>query len=946
MIEFLSTKKTRLWQSVVTPNDQYARLPLAQEDGTGENGATSERELVRVSSKERASVATLAPNQILNWSRTAATEDIFQALHGIDRLRPGLIDDFLATQRRPEAQSQVLPRGTQNSEVNAGNMVEANTNNGQIVGAAPAKDGEQATPVSPSSGPPIVQFSAFEYYCSEADPFISLEVFRIGNLSQRSEVQYVTVDGTACAGQSYKEARGILAFEPGENEKTLTVQLIDDDTWRTTVDFQLHLLSEGLVNAQLGRYLWQTRLIVQDNDTFPTNRFSAEITEATAKKVDMHNINLSSVPAIGLMIEYFKLMAQDKVVWTGTIKTIITDQLHNLFLIQKLFMNVYLVDHILKRSDSDMGMVARDLFLLLILTVLPFAGLHYLDYIKFTWRVRGITRKGVQTALIRKFLNYEGHIRGDLNHGSVIMAIVRDAVNITDFGYMNIFTLLMSLGNVFLMLLYQFVSAAIFGKPLNWFVIVPMCFYPLALSSWVVLRKETTTTALMDMTKRQDNFVSKVDTIVQHYPLICEYNARGWFIKRYEDSLAAFNKQAIATGQTLLNNARFAGWLGMMAVGLYTLVGGMQVVSGRLTLGSFMANVHAFASVGASWGHIYAIVLQMQSCIPNLERVTILMNLPLDIPQRMNLSNYRIRTTRTLRFEAAKRSDGTAWPIDLVPIRIGLGLLRTGGMHFLDISQDQLVYILGPHGEGKSLLLRLAGLVTVPTKTTMESAVFVPSHLRSLFIPSEPMFFEGTLKENLTMGLEANDPDNDMTRISEICRRLGLSRDIRSLLDSESVFTWDLKLSYTQRQLLSLARAFISNPEFICLSKPMQTFNTFAKNKVLALLREFVTSKGICQDDSKWNSRRPRTCLVSTNHNLDPKLADQVVHVSLDGGVRCIKEADPTKKTPFLGSPSMKGEMAAITDTSMLPTQSSGAMLDPENYASGSPSKYFYFSSV
>jgi len=591
------------------------------------------------------------------------------------------------------------------------------------------------------------------------------------------------------------------------------------------------------------------------------------------------------------MVEFWKLMWILPDVMAGSVKTFIVDQLHNIYLIQKLFMNVFLVDVILKRAGDEAPLVVTELMVYMASLMGPFALLHYLDYAKFSWRVRGITRKTIQAALMRKFLNYDAQTRANLNHGALIMSITRDAVNIIDFGYMNIFALAQAVGSIVWMLIYQFISALIFQKPLNYTVILPMLFYPGVFALFIKLRQQTTTSALKDLFKAQDKFVAKVDTIVQNYPLIIDYNARSLFVSKYEDSLMAFNKQAIATGQIQLNNNMFSPWLALIAVGVYTIFGGVQVVHGVLTLGSFLVNVKMFTTVGAKWGQIYMIMSQVQSCIPNLERITVLMNYRLDVPSRMQLSNFRRMTTQKMRFELRKKANVYQLPVDMLPVRIPVGNAHGGDV--IDLVQGKLVYIVGPHGEGKSMLLRLISMVAFPADIDRDPPVFVPSHLRALHVPSEPLFFQGTLLDNLTLGIAPGDPDGNIDRILEICKRLGLPSSVLDLVTKEQVFIWSHALSQTQRQLLSLGRALIANPEFLCISKAMQLFDSFTTGKVLELLKDFVVSKGIEEDPERWHLRRPRTCIITANQRLSGKFADQVLHCSIGGGIRLIKKGKP-----------------------------------------------------
>ena len=55
------------------------------------------------------------------------------------------------------------------------------------------------------------------------------------------EVSYATVDGTAAAGSDYTQTSGVLRFEPGETERTITVATLDDGTPESEETFAVEL---------------------------------------------------------------------------------------------------------------------------------------------------------------------------------------------------------------------------------------------------------------------------------------------------------------------------------------------------------------------------------------------------------------------------------------------------------------------------------------------------------------------------------------------------------------------------------------------------------------------------------------------------------------------------------------------------------------------------------
>jgi len=667
------------------------------------------------------------------------------------------------------------------------------------------------------------------------------------------------------------------------------------------------LESEGIVNAALGRYLYETRVSVMDDGAFPTNRFRERLSEQIEqRKASYYLGKLTGIPKAGLLFEYIKLNLRDPMIYKGTIKTLIVDQLHNLYAFVQLFLKVYMVDFILTEITSvDRLIIFHDrkqsLMLLTAFAVVPFALLHYLDYIKFTWRVRGISKKTLQGSIIRKFLSYKSEVRGDLSQGTLILAMTRDSTQLVDNGFMASITLFKAVGSIILMFSYQFIAPLVFNKPIHLSVVFAMVIYPVFLCTFILLRSSTNLRSLEDYNDASDELIYHVDNIVLSCQVIHDYDASQPFVQQFEAKVGKYNNQAIATAQLMMNNSYFAPWLALIVVVCYTIKGGIDVVNGDLSLGSFLIDCQIFHEVGVSWGTVYDLVLQLQSSIPRLERVTTLLNFPIDLPQQMSLFKFRRAVTQQMRSEIVERQC-TKLPVDLIPIRIvdptkvalmeapiTMHLCPEVGSPEVSIGQGRLVYLFGPHGEGKSTLLRYLGGAQLQSESE-DRLVFVPSHLRILHVSSEPIFFEGSLYDNLCIGIPEGDADRDMARVLRIASRLGMPRHMRDEIESKDVKMWSLKVSQTQRQLLSLARAFIGNPEFLCVHKPIQVLDDFAANKVLELLREFVEDKGIECNPAEFDVRRPRTCFVSSNRKLNQDLADTILTIRGSSGIEVTKD--------------------------------------------------------
>ncbi|XP_055014151.1 sodium/calcium exchanger 1-like isoform X9 [Boleophthalmus pectinirostris] len=87
-----------------------------------------------------------------------------------------------------------------------------------------------------------VYFDPGSYQCLENCGSVALNIVRQGgDLTQRIYVNYQTEDGTANAGSDYTSTEGTIVFEPGETEKEIRIEIIDDDIFEEDEHFLVHL---------------------------------------------------------------------------------------------------------------------------------------------------------------------------------------------------------------------------------------------------------------------------------------------------------------------------------------------------------------------------------------------------------------------------------------------------------------------------------------------------------------------------------------------------------------------------------------------------------------------------------------------------------------------------------------------------------------------------------
>ncbi|XP_008297087.1 sodium/calcium exchanger 1-like isoform X2 [Stegastes partitus] len=87
-----------------------------------------------------------------------------------------------------------------------------------------------------------VFFDPGTYQCLENCGSVLLNVVRRGgDLTSTVTVDYRTEDGTANAGSDYQFAEGTVVFQPGETEKEICIDIIDDDIFEEDEHFLVHL---------------------------------------------------------------------------------------------------------------------------------------------------------------------------------------------------------------------------------------------------------------------------------------------------------------------------------------------------------------------------------------------------------------------------------------------------------------------------------------------------------------------------------------------------------------------------------------------------------------------------------------------------------------------------------------------------------------------------------
>jgi|LakMenEpi03Aug12_release.lakeMendotaPanAssembly.Ray.scaffolds.fasta_scaffold85482_2 ATP-binding cassette subfamily B protein/ATP-binding cassette subfamily C protein LapB len=211
----------------------------------------------------------------------------------------------------------------------------------------------------------------------------------------------------------------------------------------------------------------------------------------------------------------------------------------------------------------------------------------------------------------------------------------------------------------------------------------------------------------------------------------------------------------------------------------------------------------------------------------------------------------------------------------------------------LELRAGELTVVVGASGSGKSSLLRLlAGHVAPSTGRLAVGGHVIASDKdrrwlaeRTAYKPQDPVFLPGTLAEVVTAGR----PDIAPADVELALTRAGLGPALQrgALGLNTQVGLNGQELSGGQRQMVALARAFLSGAHMLALDEPTLGLDRTAQDQVLQSLQSMKAGR----------------CLVVTTHATEVmQIADRVL--VLDGG-RLVADRPPSK---LLGKPGSTDE--------------------------------------
>jgi len=168
-----------------------------------------------------------------------------------------------------------------------------------------------------------------------------------------------------------------------------------------------------------------------------------------------------------------------------------------------------------------------------------------------------------------------------------------------------------------------------------------------------------------DQDDAQNHVVEFVDETVQNFRLVADYQRRPYITAHLQRHVQRFNAAFVACAGVTVNNQYAAAWMTAIFTGVYSLIGGMQVIDAAkggegITLGIFIMNLDILKEIGSSCWSIYGDFLVLQTTFPALGHIVRYMNFPTDTDKRMHLNRKRLKVGEEMRLKK-KASMESKW---------------------------------------------------------------------------------------------------------------------------------------------------------------------------------------------------------------------------------------------------------------------------------------------
>ena len=399
---------------------------------------------------------------------------------------------------------------------------------------------------------------------------------------------------------------------------------------------------------------------------------------------------------------------------------------------------------------------------------------------------------------------------------------------------------------------------AMVGGPIVW---IPALTVPVLVAIGLFAQKPLMTAMRANMKESGDKQSVLVESVL-NLELLKAHNAESYLQRRWEVS-------NLAGADSYKQIRSLTNWIMGLTTAIQQLVTVVMVVGGvymihanQLTLGGLIASVILSGRALSPLASVMSLASRYQQAVSSLETLDGLIKRPRD---RAHGRNYVVPES----IEGHLEAEGLEFAY---PGQHKIPVIKKVSM---SIPAGQKVAMLGRVGSGKSTLLRLMAGLYAPLGGSIrldgvDMQQIDPAEVRNQmgYVGQDPQLFMGTLRENLILA----DSWITDSRIAETLKSLGIYDIVGNhpLGLDMPITEAGGGLSGGQRQLLSIARMMLRNPQLVFMDEPTANMDQNSEARVIAVLKEWLQG---------------RTLLISTHR---PQLLEWVDHIAVIDAGQCV----------------------------------------------------------
>lgn len=252
-----------------------------------------------------------------------------------------------------------------------------------------------------------------------------------------------------------------------------------------------------------------------------------------------------------------------------------------------------------------------------------------------------------------------------------------------------------------------------------------------------------------------------------------------------------------------------------LTIGAIAVVGAMNAISGAIYIGQLQAFIRYIWQINDPLSQVSSLSSQIQSAFAAMGRIVDILNEPEEVAEAMQ----------------PKSVEHIKGNVSFKDVQFGYHEEAIIKNFNVDIKAGQMVAIVGPTGAGKTTLINLlerfydvkGGAITVDGIDIRDMTRF---DLRSIFamVLQDTWLFSGTIYDNIRYGRM----DARKDEVIEAAKRANVHHFIRTLPDGYDMVLNEEgnNISQGEKQLLTIARAFLKDPEILILDEATSSVDT------------------------------------------------------------------------------------------------------------------------